>query len=138
MKKMMIAAACMLFALVVNAQQPAPPRHPSLEERLKRTNEVLQKEVQPTATQLAVIESAFKTFFAAADKVQKENPPPPPPPQDPKIKATITKLAAERDESIKKILTAAQFEKYVAAEKKMRPPHPGEQKGPNNAPPPKN
>jgi Spy/CpxP family protein refolding chaperone len=135
MKKMMIAAGSMLFALAVHAQQPAPPRQPGMEERLKRTNEIMEKEVQPTAAQQASIESVFKTFFVAADKVRKDNPPPPP---DPKVKAAMDKLAAERDESIKKILTEAQFKKYVEAEKKMRPPKPGEQKGPNDAPPPPN
>lgn len=135
---MMIVAGSMLFAFAVNAQQPAPPGQPGVEERLKRTNEVLQKEVQPTATQQAAIESAFRTFFTAADKVRKDNPPPPPPPPDSKVKAAMDKLVAERDESIKKVLTEAQFKKYVAAEKKMRPPKPGEQKGPGNAPPPPN
>jgi hypothetical protein len=135
MKKMMIAAGSMLLALAVNAQQPAPPRQPSLEERLKRNKEILQKEVQPTAAQQSAIESVFKTFFAAADKVRKDNPPPPP---DPKVKAAMDKLAAERDASIKKILTEAQFKKYVEAEKKMRPPKPGEQSGPDHAPPANN
>ena len=130
---MMIAAGSMLFALAVRAQQPAPPRQPGMEERLKRTNEIMEKEVRPTAAQQASIESVFKTFFAAADKVRKDNPPPPP---DPKMKAAMDKLAAERDESIKKILTEAQFKKYVEAEKKMRPPKPGEQKVPNDAPSP--
>lgn len=135
MKKMMIAAGSMLFALAVNAQQPVPPGQPSLEERLKRTNAILKKDVQPTNTQQAAIESVFKTFFAAADKLRKDNPPPPPPSPDPKVKAAMDKLAAERDANIKKILTEAQFKKYVEAEKKMRPPKPGGHNGPNHAPP---
>jgi len=135
MKKIIIATGCLLVALAIKAQQP-PHKLPTVEERLKRTNEILQKEVQPSPAQTAAMESVFKTFFTAADQLRKDIPPPPPPPPDPKVKAAMDQLAKERDESIKKILTEAQFKKYVEAEKTLRPPRPGEPKGPNGAPPP--
>jgi len=122
MKKQLIASGMVLFVLVTKAQPPAPP---SAEERLKHTNEVLQKEVQPTTEQKAAIEQAFKTFFAASDQLRKDNPPPPPPPPDPKVKAAMDKLVAERDETIKRILSASQYEKYKEAVKKLHPPKPG-------------
>ncbi len=130
MKKIIIIPALLFFALVVKGQ---PPKPPSIEERLKRTNEVLQQEVQPNAAQKTAIETAFKKFFTDADKLRKDNPPPPPPPPDPKVKEAMDKLVKERDEAVKKILTAAQYEKYKAAAKKLQPPKPGERNGP---PPP--
>jgi len=130
MKQLIIIAGFIAIAFIAKAQPPIPP---SIEERLKKTNEVIQKEVQPTAAQKAAIEAAFKTFFTNADKLRKENPPPPPPPPDPKVKEAMDKLVKERDESVKKVLTAAQYEKYKEAAKKLHPPGPGEKNGP---PPP--
>lgn len=133
MKKLFITAALILFVIVTKAQQPPPP--PSLEERLKRATDIIQNEVKPTAAQKSAIENAFKAFLTAADKLRKDNPPPPPPPPDPKVKEAMDKLVKERDEAIKKILTADQYEKYKEAAKKLHPPKPGD-KGGNKPPPP--
>jgi hypothetical protein len=133
MKKLIVATGLVLFIAVTKAQPPQPPMPPSIEERLKRTNEVLQSDVKPTVTQKTTIESVFKTFFIAADKLGKENPPPPP---DPKVKEVMNKLVKERDESVKKILTTSQYEKYKEAAKKLHPPKPGEQNGKDGHPPP--
>jgi hypothetical protein len=135
MKKLIIAAGFVLFVTAAKAQPPQPPGPPSIEERLKRTNEVIQQEVQLTTAQKTSIESTFKTFFTAEDKLRKDNPPPPPPPPDPKVKEAMDKLVKERDESIKKILTEAQYQKYKEAAKKLQPPKPGE-KGKGGPPPP--
>ncbi len=134
MKKLIIAAGFLLFAISIKAQPPQPPKPPTVEERLKRTNEVIQKDVQPSTTQKAAIESAFKKFFAAEDKLRKDNPPPPPPPPDPKVKEAMDKLVKERDEAVKKVLTDAQYQKYKEATKKLHPPKPGE-KGKEGHPP---
>ena len=133
MKKLIITAGIVLFVIVVKGQQPTEP--PSIEERIKHTNEVLQKEVQPTAEQKTAIELAYKSFFIAADKLRKDNPPPPP---DPKVKEAIDKLVKERDESIKKKLSEEQYRKYLEAAKKLHPPKPGEPNGKNGPPPSKN
>ena len=136
MKKIIIAAGLILFAVHVKAQQDkqhGPPKPPSVEERLKHTNEVITKEVQPTANQKAAIEKIYKQFFADADALRKDNPPPPPPPPDKKVKEAMDKLVKERDESIEKILTDAQFKKYKEAAKKLHPPKPG---GPGKDGPP--
>jgi hypothetical protein len=130
MKKISSLIALVLFVIVVRSQ---PPKPPSVEERLKHTNEVLQQDVKPNAAQQAAIDAAFKNFFLAADQLRKDNPPPPPPPPDPKVKAAMDKLVKERDESIKKILTEDQYKKYKEAAKKLQPPKPGDHKEP---PPP--
>jgi hypothetical protein len=138
MKRQIIAAGLVLFAIVTKAQptgQQPPPLHqpPSVEERIKKTNEVLQKEVTLNAAQQKAIEAAFKKFFTDADKLHKENPPPPPPPPDPKVKAAMDKLVQQRDDEVKKVLSADQYKKYLEAAKKLHPPRPGGQNGP---PPP--
>ena len=121
----------LFFAVYVNAQQPK--QQPTIEQRLKRTNDIMQKEVQPNNEQNLVIESAYKEFFVSADKLRKDNPPPPP---DPKMKAAMDNLMKERDEKVKKVLTPSQFEKYTEASKKLQPPPPGKNpKDTETAPP---
>lgn len=133
MKKILLTGIVLGFVIVA---KPQPPKPPSPEERLKHTTELLQKEVTLSEAQKAAVESAFKNFFTAADKIRKDNPPPAPPPPDPKVKEAMDKLVAERDESIKKILTASQYEKYKEAVQKLRPHGaPGGKSGP--PPPPK-
>jgi len=122
MKKLLIVSILLCLNISLQAQAPEPPKPPTIEERLKHTNEILQKELQLSANQKAAIAASFKTFFTAEDQLRKDNPPSPP---DPKIKAAMDKLAKQRDESIKKILTEAQYQIYLETEKKMRPPMPG-------------
>ena len=50
------------------------------------------------------------------------------------MKEAMDKLVKERDEKIKKVLTASQYEKYKEAAAKLRPPKPGGDKEGN--PPP--
>lgn len=138
MKKIASALLALGIVIVVKAQQPPsgqPPKPPSVEDRIKHTTEVLQNDVQLSSAQKAAVQSAFKNFFTAADQLRKDNPPPPPPPPDPKVKAAMDKLVAERDEAVKKVLTAAQYEQYKAAMKKLHPGAPGGQPGP--PPPPR-
>ncbi|MBI5858215.1 MAG: hypothetical protein HZB42_11290 [Sphingobacteriales bacterium] len=130
MRNIFLSSSFILFAIIVRTQ-PTPPKPPTVEERLKRTSELIQKEVQLTTAQQSAIEQAYKSFFTAADKLRKDNPPPPPPPPDPKVKEAMDKLVKERDESIKKILTEDQYKKYKEAAKKLQPPKPG---GPDNRP----
>ncbi|MFZ4771022.1 MAG: hypothetical protein ACOYLO_12645 [Ferruginibacter sp.] len=122
MKKLLIVSILLCLNISLQAQAPEPPKPPTIEERLKHTNEILQKELQLSANQKAAIAASFKTFFTAEDQLRKDDPPSPP---DPKIKAAMDKLAKQRDESIKKILTEAQYQIYLETEKKMRPPMPG-------------
>jgi len=133
-KNILLTVLLLCVLTTIKAQQPLAP--PTIEERLKRTNEVLQQELQFSATQQKAIEAAFKNFFTAEDKFRKDNPPPPPPPPDPKVKEVMDKLVKERDEAVKKILTAEQYKKYTEAAKKLHPPKPGEKNGP--PPPPQN
>jgi hypothetical protein len=92
-----MVSGIVLFVIAIKAQ---PPKPPTIEERLKSTNEVIQQEVQPTAPQKTAIELACKSFFIAAGKLRKDNPPSPPP--DLKVKDTMDKLVKDRDEAVKR------------------------------------
>lgn len=127
MKKLIIAGGIVFFLNAAKAQQPpGPPTPPSIEERLKRTEELFQKEIQLSPAKQQELTAAFKIFFMAEDKLRKDNPPPPPPPPDPKVKEAMDKLVKERDDKIKTILSEEQFKKFKEAEKQMHPPKPGE------------
>lgn len=135
MKILLLSILAAGFVIVAKPQPPGqPPKPPSPEERIRHTTEILQKEITLTPAQKAAVEAAFKQFFTAADKIRKENPPPPPPPPDPKVKEAMDKLVADRDASVKKILTAQQYEQYREALKKLHPKGPGGQQG--HPPPP--
>ena len=131
MKRQIIVTVLVLTAIAGKAQPPpGPSKPPGIEERIKKTNEVLQKEIQLNAVQKTAIEAAFKKFFTAEDKLHKDNPPPPPPPPDPKVNEAMDKLVKERDEQVKKALTDEQYKKYQEATKKLHPPKPPGQNGP--------
>ncbi|MFN8291924.1 MAG: hypothetical protein U0U70_16820 [Chitinophagaceae bacterium] len=131
MKKTISVSALALFVIVARPQQPpspngAPPPPPGIEERIKKTSELLQKEVQPDAQQKIKIEAAYRKFFTAEEKIHKPGPPQQgqPPAPDSKTKEAMDKLVKEREETIKKILNDKQYGKYKEAIKKLRPPGP--------------
>jgi hypothetical protein len=138
-KKFISSITLFLFVIVAMPQQqgeqpPPPPKPPTIEERIKKTNEVLQQEVQLNASQKTAVEKAYSKFFEAADKLRKDKPGLPPSPPDAKTKEEMDKLMKERDKSVKMVLTSDQYNKYKEAVKKLRPPEPG---GNNLPPPPK-
>lgn len=126
--------ACLLFTF----SMAQPPKPPTVQERLTRLHEHMQLQVKPTPAQQTTIDQAFTSFFAGADKLRKDNPPPADnnarqagPPA--KVFAAMQQLEAARDEKIKKVLTAKQFEAYKTAAAALRPPRPGMQKRPPNS-----
>lgn len=118
-----IALCCSVF--FAKAQ---PPQAPGIEERLAHVSGKLEKEITLTAVQKEKVKTAYRQFFESIEKLRdkdgKHQPPPPPPPP-PADKAAVEKLSKERDEQIKKVLSASQFAKYTEIEKTMRPPAPG-------------
>ena len=114
-----------ILALAVGFCTAQERPHPSMEDHLKRSQEMLQKELQMNSEQQKKVGQAFKDFMVEAEKLHKQNPPPPPPPMDPKMKAALDSLEQLRDAKVKNVLTAEQYKKYIGVAKKMRPPHPG-------------
>ena len=133
MTRFILAAGLVLSALMLHAQPPQQ-KPPGIEERLKRTSEVIQPAVQPNAEQQKVITAAYKKFFTAADKLTGNKPPDP---QNQELRKKLEALEKEWDASIKKALTADQYKKYETAAKSLVPERPGGKKG-EGPPPPKN
>jgi len=125
MKKILVLAVVLVTAgnMLTAQTTDGPPKPPSAEERLKRVNEKLKTALQLSSKQQLVVNDAFKQFFSEADKLRPQAPPPP-------DKAKIEPLAQKRDASIKAVLTAEQYKKYVEVEKTLRP------QGPPGAPKP--
>lgn len=121
MKKVLLSLTSMLIMCIAVAQDH---QRPSLQEHLKLSQEMMQKELKLNESQQKQMEQIFKDFMEQAKKIHDENPPPPPPPIDPVVKASLDKLKADRDTKVKKILTDDQYLKYQEVEKKMRVPNP--------------
>lgn len=122
-KKSVFSIALSLVASAFMMVQAQPPKPPSVEERLKRVSTTVNKELALNAQQKEQLAIAYKNFFVAVDELHaKQSPPPPPPPAN---KAAVEKLAAARDEKIKAVLSAEQYNKYITLEKELRPKHKG-------------
>jgi hypothetical protein len=133
MKIKIILATLMLFGIATTAQPPQEPhKPPTVEERLKKTNEILQKEIQLNTTQQTAVKKIFTNFFNTADKLHGDRPPSTAT-INPTIKAKMDNLIKERDEEVKNILTKEQYKKYEVVTKKLHPPKPT---GQNEPPPP--
>lgn len=137
MKKKFLTLFTLLGCIAVMAQSE-PPKPPSKAERLKHVTEKINKEINLTAAQKTKLEAAYSEFFDAMEKLRSKEgkptaPPPPPPPAN---REAAEKLSTARDAKIKAVLNETQFRKYVAMEKSLRPPGPGNKEG-NPLPPPK-
>lgn len=138
--KRTIGLALLLGAALLGRAQDMP-KPPSMEDRLRHTKEVIEKEVPLNAVQQKQLILVYSDFFTQIDKLHKDAPPPPtppppppPPPMDPKMKEQFEKLVKERDEKMKTVLTDDQYKKYLEAVKNLHPHHHGE--GDKNMPPP--
>jgi hypothetical protein len=136
--KRTIGIALLISIASIGRAQDGPPKPPSIEDRLKHTKEVIEKDLQLTPAQEKQLMETYTLFFNQMDKLHKDAPPPPPPPppppMDPKMKEQFDKLVKERDDKMKSILSEEQYNKYLEAVKKLHPRHPG--KGDGTPPPP--
>ncbi len=132
-------AMCLLNFIMAytqpNQTNQQPPKPPSIEERMKKVNDMMAKETKLSADKKQQIEAAYKDFFGKMEELRKKSPMPPPPP--PGKKEDVDKLVKERDDKIAKALTKDEFEKYKEIEKTLRPPAPPQDKD-GKQPPPKN
>ncbi len=127
--KKLVTAILLFTVFIASAQKPGAP--PSIEERLKRTKEILSKELQLNTSQINTVSEAFSQFFMQADQLFKGNPPPPTPSQTKQIAG----YEKERDQKIISILNENQIKRYKEIVLKMRPPKPGQAHHPQGIPP---
>jgi hypothetical protein len=97
-----------------NKDRPAPP---SLDERIKIIDEKICIPLSLSAIQKETIDKAFLNFYTEMDAIMKTSPDTKSPPD----KSKIEPLEKARDEKIKKVLSAEQFNKYLELEKTTRP-----------------
>ncbi len=128
MKKILSVLLLLFAVFTANAQMPGAP--PSSEERLKRTKEILSKELQLNAAQINKTVEAFNNFFKKVDQLVKGTPPPPNASQINQIE----KFEKDRDQQVISILNENQVKRYKEIVLKMRPPKPGQ--GNQQGPPP--
>ncbi|MFY8165664.1 MAG: hypothetical protein ACOVJ8_03660 [Sediminibacterium sp.] len=126
--KKILTAILILTVFTASAQKPGAP--PNIEERLKKTKEILSKELQLNASQLNTTTEAFNKFFKKADLLLKGTTPPPSESQGKQIQG----FEKERDQKILSILNESQGKRYKEIVLKMRPPKPGQ--GNQQGPPP--
>ncbi len=126
--KKILSALLLIVAFTTNAQMPGAP--PSNEERLKRTKEILSKELQLNAAQINKTVEAFTNFFKNVDQLVKGTPPPPNASQINQIE----KFEKVRDQQVISFLNENQIKRYKEIVLKMIPPKPGQ--GNQQGPPP--
>lgn len=102
----------MLTANLIAAQNHQREK-PSIEERVKKTINVIEKKIDLNESQLDVIKSAFIEFFEKADlEMQTGNRP---------EKSVMETHENDRDSKIKKVLTEQQYEVYLKISCQLRP-----------------
>jgi hypothetical protein len=106
MKKQIVLVLFMLFAgaAVVNAQGP---QRRIVEERVKSAMEKMTPALSLNATQQTQVDSVFTDYYKAMDKFRETLQPGTPP-----DRTQFEKFGNDRDEKLKKVLTADQFKKF--------------------------
>lgn len=124
--KEFISAILFFSVFTASAQKPGSP--PSMEERIKKTKEIISSEIQLNSTQLKITIEAFSNFFTQVDQLLKGETPPPNPIQLKQLEA----IESERDQKIISVLNENQVKRYKEIILKLRPPKPGQgnQQGP--------
>ncbi len=108
-----------------DAGNQGSPNPPTSEERMKNTEANVIKPLGLNASQNEVVTKAYKEFFADTEALMKTQGNASGPPD----KAKVEPLRQKRDDKIKKVLTAEQFQKYQDLERANHP-HGGNEQGP--------
>jgi len=95
-----------------------------LDERLKVVSEKICKPMALSAEQQQVVTKAFSDFYVEMDKLRQSGSDHQMPPD----KSIVDPLEKARDLQIKKVITNAQFTKYLELEKAARPARPNGEK----------
>jgi len=126
MKKLIMAGFCLLTGAVLFAQPPHDrPKPPQPEERWQHDSNKISESVKLDAKQLEKAKTVFMSFYKTMDelhaKVEKQN------------KEQFDKVVKQRNDELKKVLPADQYDAFMKMEKQLGPP---KRKGPGEMPPP--
>ena len=128
--KMGLCLMAMVILVAAAMAQPSPPvHHRGAEERVKYVSERFERELKLSVSQKEKMAAHYREFFAEMGKLHSKEDAPPPPPMPPANKEAAEKLSKARDQKIKTVLNAEQYQQYITLEKKMRPPHPPNKPG---------
>jgi len=115
----LFVAACLQTVFAQPQDQERPKNPPPIKERLERVSgELVKNKIELTTAEKEKVTAAFKTFFEGMDKLHSEGKRP--------DRNAVDALMKSRDESIKKAVSAAVFQKYLAVSKTLLPKPPGE------------
>ena len=119
MKKQVLLVLSMLLAVVMvaNAQGQGQGQRRTVEERTKAAMEKVTPALSLNATQVPQTDSVFAEYYRGMDKLRESMQPGTPP-----DRSVFEKLAADRDEKLKKVFTEDQFKKWKdEVEASLRP-----------------
>jgi hypothetical protein len=95
-------------------------KSPTIEDRMKITEEKIIVPLSLNTTQKEKVRTAFKDFFTEMDKIKLNQSSPKERPD----KTKVEPLEKSRDEKVKQVLSKEQFATYLELEKNSRPPKP--------------
>lgn len=108
MKRFLFVSVCLLvFSLTISAQQGGPRSQRTPEENAKRMTEMMTKELNLTADQVAPVDSINLVFSQAQAKLRESANG-----DFSSMRENMQKLNALRVESLEKVLTKEQMDAY--------------------------
>jgi hypothetical protein len=124
MKHLMIATVAFLFStFTFSQQQDGPPKPPPPEKRWEKDSEKIKKAVSLSADELTKMKDAFIRFYKEMDALHEKSKGERP------AKEAVDKIAAGRNEAIKKFLSKDKFDQFMKVEKQLGPPKPKGRQG---------
>ena len=125
MKKLLPGSVAMLLTMTLFAQpekQPdGPPKPPPIAERWRHDSTKLQLYVVLNSGEMAGAKASFLSFYNDMDALmQPTNSKPPAPP----ARADVERIHTKRNNALKAIFSAQQFERFETFEREFMPPPP--------------
>lgn len=121
MKKNLVFIVLFVIAFAANVTAQGGFQRRTVEERVKAVHEKIDSAFKPTETIMANIDSVFKNYYIAQDKYREDMMASGNTDRD-AMRAEMTKMAGDRDEKLKKLLTEEQMKIWKdTIEPSMRP-----------------
>ena len=121
MKKNLVVIVLFIIAFAANVTAQGGFQRRTVEERLKTVHEKIDSAFKPTVTIMANIDSVFKNYYIAQDKYREDMMASGNTDRD-AMRSEMTKMAGERDEKLKKLLSEEQMKIWKdTIEPSMRP-----------------
>lgn len=121
MKKQLVLIALTVFAITATSNAQGGFQRRTVEERVKSIHEKMDSAFKPDAAKMLAIDSLFTNYYTAQDKYRDDQMAAGNTDRD-AMRTEMMKMAADRDEKLKKILTEDQMKIWKdTIEPSMRP-----------------